>query len=526
MKITCNIRKEKIFLYRVKAMKNRMFKKVLTLMMAAVMLLGCFGLLAGCGEKDPFAGLTDAEYMKAVEKANTADAIDGLTEIYAALGKTDTKVETGAKVDYTITLGDTVIDMLEESYQQNVGSAMDFSFLSKIVMQMEMSAKDNLMKENLAVLLGDKEVVSAVLLIDMAKYVEYMLIPELNDDYIKIDMGEMLEGDITAANLAIRLPEIMAKLPSAKTLETLLNRYNDLVLDNLKDVTRSTVTLEKDDVKQECTAITVKINGTEAKTIAKAVLETAKADQDLKKVVDGLSELAGEDLYPNFQQSITDALNEVNKPDQASDFTDAIELVTYVDKEHNIIGRRLYSSETDEVLLMYYTITEGEKFAFKATVAGVGLTGTGTNKEGVINGSYTVSVGGVSYAFITVENLKATEKEMSGDITLRPSPALLGPINGNNLRFSDEALEIKLTNDSIQMKLMKKNDLLVGLDVKVKEATAGAIEMPSDAVDVNDSQALQNWLSAMDLQALLDNLQAAGVPGELIEMLQGGGVVG
>ena len=130
-------------------MKNRMFKKVLTLMMAAVMLLGCFGLLAGCGEKDPFAGLTDAEYMKAVEKANTADAIDGLTEIYAALGKTDTKVETGAKVDYTITLGDTVIDMLEESYQQNVGSAMDFSFLSKIVMQMEMSAKDNLMKENL-----------------------------------------------------------------------------------------------------------------------------------------------------------------------------------------------------------------------------------------------------------------------------------------------------------------------------------------------------------------------------------------
>ena len=511
-------------------MKNQMFQKFLTLAMAAVMLLGCVGMLAGCsGDKDPFAGLTDAEYMKAVEKANMADAVEGLTAFYGALGKTDTKLETNAKVDYTVQLGDMIIDMLEESYQESMGSAMDFSFLSNIGFQEEITVKGERMKENIALLLNNQKILSATLLMDMINNMEYMQIPELNEDFIQINMNEMAGAGsgMNVADITGRLSEVMKKLPSAETFGAMLNRYIDIFLDNLKNVTRSTVTLEEGDLQQECTAVTVKIYEEDAKAVVKAILETAKADQDLKKAIDAISELADQDLYPDFLQGIEDALAEINEPedDDDDDAMEYIEIVTYVDKEHNIIGREFRSDDAEDVPVVYYTVTSGENFAFKSAAEGFAVTGKGTKKDGKTSATYKLNVGGTDYLTMGVKDLMATEQELTGDIRLEPTAQLLSQMFGSTsgLPFADLALDIKLAADGVQLKVLGNDALIVGMDVKVnvKETADGDISFPSYAVNVNDQETMQEWVNSMDVTAVLNNLKAAGVPQELIDMILG-----
>lgn len=526
-----------------KVMDKKIFTRIMAFGLAALMVLGCVAMLAGC-KKDPYAGVSDAEYIQKVEKENLAGAISSLTEIYGALGKANpgAATEDNSKVEMDIQIGDRIINMLEESYKNATGSEMDFSFLTNLGMDVEMSMKGDLMKYDLTALLNDKKVISATMFMNMAQLVGYFAIPELNEDFVKVDMNAMGgmggstmpdfsgsamapsfgAGSAVMAPTAIikMLPQIMEKLPSEEVFAKLLNRYIDVILANLKNVTRSTVTLEEGGLKQTCTKVSTKIYEADAKEMAKAILNTALTDQELKQAVDGISEIAETDLYPTFKQSIEQFLASINA-DTDLDTENCIELITYVDSDHNIIGREIYGFDRDGAVASYYTITSGEKFAFKAEVQGVALTGNGTEKKGATTATYTLNVAGTNYVTLEVEDFKATETELTGTVRVEPSAQLLSLFFGSTsgVPFADLALELQLATDGITAKMLGNDALIVSIAMKVKEATGGKIELPSDAVDMNNTLAMQNWMANLDVDALLNNLQTAGVPAELIEML-------
>ncbi len=528
-----------------KAMDKKIFVRIMATVLAALMILGCVAMLAGCRKSDPYAGLGDAEYMQKVEKENLKGAVDSLTEIYGALGKVNpgAATEDHSKMEMDIQLGDMIIDMLEESYKNSTGSEMDFDFLANIGMDGEISMKGDLMKENVTLLLGDKKILSTTVFMNMAELVVYFAVPELNEDFVKIDMNAMGgmggtampdfsgstmapsfgAGSAVMAPSAIveMLPQLMEKLPSEEVLETLLNRYIDVILANLKNVTRSAVTLEEGGLKQSCTKVSTKIYLKDATDIVKAVLNTALTDQDLKKVVDGISEIADEDLYPAFKAAIADAIENMDEANIEPDTENYIELITYTDKDHNIIGREIYGLDREGAAVVYYTVTSGDKFAFKAELQGVVLTGSGIEKNGAVTGAYTLEVAGTEYVTLEVKNFKATETTLSGTVRLEPSSQLLRMLFGSTsgVPFADLALEIELANDGYTTKVLGNDELIVSIGVKVKEATGGKIELPSDYVDINNSAAMQQWANNMDLNAVLANLRAAGVPSELMDML-------
>ncbi len=511
--------------------------------LAVLMVLGCVAMLAGC-KKDPYAGISDAEYIQKVEKENLAGAIDGLTEIYGALGKVNpgAATENNSKVEMDIQIGDMIINMLEESFKNNTGSEMDFDFLANIGMDGEISMKGDLMKENVTLLLGDKKIISATVFMNVAEAVMYFAVPELNDDFVKIDMNAMGgmggtampdfsgsamapsygAGSAVMAPTAIleMLPQIMEKLPSEEVFAKLLNRYIDVILANLKNVTRSAATLEEGGLKQTCTKVSTKIYEADAKEMAKAILNTALTDQELKQAVDGISEIAETDLYPAFKQGIEQALASINA-DEDLDTENCIELIAYIDGDHNIIGREIYGFDRDGAVAAYYTVTSGDKFAFKAEVQGIALTGNGTEKKGATTATYTLNVAGTNYVTLEVKDFKATEKELTGTVRIEPSAQLLSLMFGSTsaVPFADLALEIELATDGLTAKVLGNDALIVSIAMKTKEATGGKIELPSDAVDMNNSLAMQNWMANMDVEAVLNNLQTAGVPAELIEML-------
>ena len=543
-----------------------MFTRILALGLAGLMILGCVAMLAGC-KKDPYANLSDAEYMQQVEKDNMVGVIATLTEFYGLLGKTDAAdKQVNSNVDVSIQLGNMIVDMLEESFKNNTGAEMDFSFLSNIGMNMETAMKDNIVQEKLTVLLNNKQVISATMLMDLANSIMFLALPDLNKDFLKIDMDamggmggtvmpdfggseELPDFGMTAggsigiiggaetpdfgAGSAVMdpnaimemLPQIMEKLPSEEVFATLLNRYIDVILANLKNVTRSTVTLEEGGLKQTCTAVSTKIYLADVATIVEKLLDTAKNDQDLKKVIGDISALAGEDLYPAFQQGLEDFRESFNKsfnPEGGNGDADAhIELITYVDKDHNIIGRLLNRHGEDESIFAYCTISSGDKFAFKAEVQGIALTGNGTEKDGKTTATYTLSVSGTEYATLEVKDFKATDKDLTGNISVKPTASLLRLIFGGTspVALADLTLEFQLATDSITTKVLSNNELIVSIGMKTKEATDGTVEMPSGALDADNPLQMQRWMDNTTFDTVLDNLHTAGVPSELIEML-------
>ena len=371
---------------------KKLLRTILSIALVATMILGCVTMLAGCNQggansdkddgkseggndkvnKEQYENLSDEEYMQKLFLNTAKEYVDALTSAYGQLGEFDPNaaLNAGGNLEVSVQVGDYIIDMLEESYASSMGENMSFSFLSKIGLNMDYGINGDLMKSDLALMLSNKKIATVSMIMNMADSIAWLAIPELNDTYIELDMGEMIGmgdigmGDIgmgsaSVVGMAGQISEIMEVLPSEELLNTLITRYMEVVLKELDNVKRETVTLESDGLKQDCTAMTLKVYATDVLDAVKAVLTTAKDDKDLETALEGISELTGEDLYPQLSDMIDyylESLNEVSEEDM--DTETYVELITYINGDHEIIGAELKAPGRVEGDIHFYTVTE------------------------------------------------------------------------------------------------------------------------------------------------------------------------
>ena len=550
-------------------MKNINWKKllrtILSIALVATMILGCVTMLAGCNQegtkdgkedgksegennkvdKEQYENLSDEEYMQKLFLNTAKEFVDELTAAYGQLGNIDPNatISGAANLEVSVQVGDYIIDMLEESYASSTGENMSFSFLSKIGLNMDYGINGDLMKSDLALMLSNKKIATVSMIMNMADSIAWLAIPELNDTYIELDMGEMIGmgdigmGDIgmgsaSVVGMAGQISEIMEVLPSEELLNTLITRYMEVVLKELDNVKRETVTLESDGLKQDCTAMTLTVYPADILDAAKAVLTTAKDDDDLKTALEGISELTGEDVYPQLTEMIDyylEYLDEVSEEDIGTE--NYVELITYINSDHEIIGAAFTVTEVMEDDVHFYTVTEGNTFAFEAIVepAGLEITGSGTNKSGTIDAEYTVNFQGMDYVVLEVEDWKVSGDTVNGTLRIEPTAdaldMMMGDISG--LPFADIALEIKLgqvdaDSGTIELNLLGNDALVVGFVMELKPSSAGSIKEPSNSISATNQEALMNWVAEMDFDTILKNLRNAGVPGDLVDMLEQG----
>lgn len=508
-------------------MKNaKLFKSILSLVMALSLLVGCCTMFVGCQETAneddkaaQYEGLEKEEYLQKLESDNLSTMVDSFTGAYEKLFSATgvTTVSGGAKMDVTLTVGDTILEMLE------TGAGMDMSFLSKINLSMDFAMDEDLEKIKMSLGLNNQQIVSAIMLMNMTDSIMYVALPEMSDEFIKMDMGEMMMPNVITGGVSS--PEMLAALaealPDGDTLNTLLSRYLDLILSGLNNVEQSTETLELEGLSQECTVLTLKIYEEDALKIVKSVLNTAKDDQDLKKVIEnfaqGVEDIGADEAYTDFQEAVTDLLADLEEETEF-DTVNPIVINTYVDKDHNIIGRELIVGSQGELrsYFGYYEITDGDNFAVKidANDGDMTLTGKGTKADGKTNATYDFSVQGTSYATAKVENWT----EDGGTVTVTPNKDLLTSLFGGELPFENLALQIKIA-EGIELNIVDGSDLLLGIALKVAESDGPNVSEPSDAVDGTDSNAMQAWAEKLAVDVILDNLEKAGVPSDLIDAI-------
>lgn len=550
---------------------KKLFTVILAIVMVAALLLGCVACSQPTSDDDDdkkgnsgtnnetnnddnnqnnnnednsakYEGLNDTEYFQELTLDSMEETVTSLAAgvgIYKDLTGA-TMGNFGGTAELELLVGDMLIDMVEEAVFGTADSGMDFSFLSSIGLGMEIDTTEELAQLQVDLELSNTEIVKLLLLVSEESV--WVGAPDLADGFLKADFADL---GIDLDSITASTPSVMGMLPNIipdeKTTATILNRYLELALKEIDNVTRTTETLTLDGLSQEATKLTVKIYEEDALDAVKAVLTAAKTDTDIKKIVedfgdfynDMMAEMYAEydmqfeevDAYAEFTKLIDEALTGL--PAEAEDTENPISLIMYVDDDHNVIGFNLMLPDQTEAIVNYYFVTEGNNFKTIYEVAEeMKITGSGTINNGKLDGTYAITAEGITGLTFELKNVEGNDRDTArGTIIIKPTKDLLSQMDGiDELPFDDIGLQLDMdiTADKydITMKLIGDDAMVVGLALKLATKTPGNIKAPTNTIDVTDYEALMNWVAGIDFDEIIDNLGDAGVPSELLSALE------
>lgn len=105
------------------------------------------------------------------------------------------------------------------------------------------------------------------------------------------------------------LSDITSVIPDGKTVSTLLDRYGNLVIDNMEEGTATEETLSVEGIGEDCTVYEGVVTDDSARSMVEEILTTARDDKEIKGLFDLWNQ--GEDQYASYQSGIDDLLNDI-----------------------------------------------------------------------------------------------------------------------------------------------------------------------------------------------------------------------
>lgn len=511
---------------------------------------------------------SDEAYMSAVESETVETLSDSISKGYGNMITTYKDIINGDKyVSSTISLelGDTVKTLLESAITE---SAMREPGMEEYVdlvdlldgasISMSGGRADDVYKMAMGLGLGGEQIVDLGVIMDLANLKAFMAVPTLSDTYIEISQifEELDVEDLAAVGQAM---DLLDALPSEDVVNKLLKKYIQLALDQFDNVSKDSDTIKVGGIEEKVTVLKTKIGPKDLVKAGKALVKELKKDSDVKNILldlgDAMGALEGQDGYGQMlYDSLIEGLEEAEATlDEYSEYADEADgsyviLTDYVNGSHEIIGRKVsvqYGEEKQE-MLYYATATKGDDFAFVLEVREQKLvSGKGTNKKGIINGTYTIDGAMV---------MGMDPEEESVDlVTIKVSDFDSNGVKENNLkgsftiRLSEEAMQMVIDEAELPSWLTSSISLLdCGLKVDVDLTADGngyckygvfagtetlvAIRMDMKVTDEQvsvpssdktiDMENIEQWLETVDLTKLVQSLVKIGVPEELTDMLE------
>lgn len=506
------------------------------------------------------------DYMEHVEKKTVEQVADMVSDVYGSVaGKAEQKAN-GASLDVHLQMGDSLLSGLMMGM---TGSDldMDLSWLKDIALEIDAATEGDMAKGDIGIGLGSQRILTMSVLWDMAEQAAWIGIPELNDTYLSMDMDEIYEASgMDMADFMDQqenLEKVLEKLPSEEVINELLNKYMAIALSHIDDVEKDTKTVEVDDIEQELTELTAKIHEEDILEMAVDMLETLKDDKQAQELFAVVVEL-GTMMAPSYEMVWNDAMGtyeyvpvteDIDAQEMLEEFIDEgldtledmiddakksnyIKVKTYINNSDEVVGRTISVSGQEEEI-SYITVWDGDEFEFEALLGEVEITGKGSREKGLIEAEYVLNAEGMEVLTLEVSDWDEKQAEagyLCGTLRLAPSDMLLNEIMydldysvASMLSGSDLALEIDLNmteeSSAAGVKLMADRTMLLGVTFSVATSEGEKVSAPANEValivdGMPNEEALQNWILDMDFDALLKNLRAAGVPSDLVGILE------
>ncbi len=497
------------------------------------------------------------EYLAHVEEKEAQEQIDSITDAYGkllgALGtytgtNVSDKVE-GSKEelgDFTIQsqiqfeIGDDVLEMLEPVLA-DAGMDMDLAWLSDIRLTLLSNTTGDLTQADMGIGLGKNSIATLRVLMDMAKGDMYMGVDELSDTYLFLHMEDYTEGvqlpDVGSVQQQIN--ELAALLPGEAKINELLNRYYGIVLENVRDVEKSTEAVEVDGVEQKLNVISCTVTQEDILNIGIAILKDVQGDKELMEALYGIAAYTVVSAEEAVDEAISLALENMDDMLDACEKGNRIELTTYIDNSDNIVGRtiEIRSVDSEKIEISYVTVWSKNEFAFEAEIADmVEITGTGSREKNILEGSFEVEVQGQSVAELELSDYDekaAEEGYLNATLKLTPSEEIMDmiiaevggelPQLGAVLDIAKLSLEVKLasseTSDTVGLRIKAAGATLLGFSITGEKVKPTEVKLPQDTVTLEDQQALQEWIMGMDFDQIIDNLEKADVPDVIMDAI-------
>lgn len=495
--------------------------------------------------------------QKALEE--NSGIMGSLTNLYGtSMGSYGAMEDASFETTISLETGEALTNILDQVVP-SAGTAFSVQELLALAKNAKLSASlltdEDLNQLDLQLELNKEQIITLRALLDLASEEIYVGIPGPNgvsDSYMGIDLEDMgVDMDEFTAAYAegLAMGQKMADmLPAQKELDAMVDKYILLAVKNINKVSEDTETVKADGVEKKVTVYEYTIDEATALQIVRAVLKEAAHDDTLYDVVaafcvyyndymetyyQSMGYVYGYSYYRELDpdelfEQIPDLLEELEDVEPENDGT-AFILKTYVDASGKICGRALEEKESGTEVSMV-TLTKGSKKSFEAKVSSSGimvakLSGTGTEKDGKLTGTYKLTSMGQT---LLVFDLEAFDMNNGlGTIRLSMGKALqeqledtmdadvLSLIGSANIQ-----LEIIMQEDSFDLGLLLGGKKLIKLGCSVKESKAGSVETPDDVIYVYDEFDLQDWVEQVDITPIIDKLEDAGLPQELSDALR------
>ena len=489
-----------------------------------------------------------ASSYKETEKTALANVVSKLPEAWNSYLENYQKACKGTKGTFTLTVEDT-----GRALAGALMGGTDVSWLQSITFDSDITIKDGVEAIVGGLLLNDTKLCDLNFYMDLANMVEYIQIPELSDGYISAP----IEGTVTTSEgVAENSQEIMSTymnalsdlssaLPDSETLGTLLDRYGNIIIDNIEDGSSVEESVSVDGISEDCTAYEGTVSEKAVTAMAEGILTAAKDDAEIKGLFEqwaGASD--GEDQYQQFEDAVADALDSIGSADGEVSEDPVFSSKVWVNADNKIVGREfavIDGAETTPVFT-WKAPSDGDTSALLLEItaedSSLTLTGSGTTSDGLLNGDYIFAIDGTEAADINVENLE-TKPEKAGyyngtlNVTFPVAEADAANTDGESEAASNPlagfGLVINLKSDA------STDSSSIGLTVTTSGAPIATLTISGgygDGVDIpdltsldktydgSDDAAMTEYVANINWDTFLANIKAAGVPDELATQLE------
>ncbi len=367
-------------------------------------------------------------------------------------------------------------------------------------------------------------------------------IPLLSDQAIRLSADDLSERSGALSGLSLPgFDELKKIFPDGGSLGEFLQRYLTAAREAVEEVESASETGRAGEKEFEFTVLTYTLDSAAFEKIGKALVETAKEDDQAKALYEALvvpryravQEAVGEGIevkIPSFGEFLDGLLEKDEDEDGDSE---AIRIRVYVDAYGAICGRSVRIGEEG---FSYFSVKTGderdgsfeitfEKDAEDGKKASKTLTAeySFTEKDGLCTGKATLTSDGEALlTFETEEFGLNEEKKLVGKISLVPSEEILKKLTDGNALIATLLKNVSITADlngspKASVKINNASVVTFALSSK-REALKEAIP----AADGN-GKTISEWArSIAPITAALNvqkTLKEAGVPSSILSRL-------
>lgn len=446
-----------------------------------------------------------SEYYAFIEQKNLDKQIDTFTKCY---GKSLDYFKNGISTDNNLTF----------SISPQFTMMMGLTEIKPISAKFESSTKNGSGNLNGTVSYNDKVLTSLEMLYDMSTSDYYFKVPELSTAYLLMSMQDMMDASAApAANFDYKeymnnISELAnGNLLSEEVLNSMLKKYSSNIYSNIETIEiKKNVEVSASDIKSSYNKLTVTMTDKDIYNMVKSILEDAKSDKDLVKILVALQVLSENE----YNESIDTAINDLKANEATLTNEPLLNMILYVDGNGNIMGREFIIIDNANTSFGYTTTKNGSKMGFDAWVKEndasiIEITADGNVNNDGFTGDSVISFNNFNESYgeptatsfkTALKNVKLVDNKIDGKFTLT-SDALLGMEFVADFKATDKQQDMNI-------KLMAGGMEAVEMLLTSKEVPFKEVQMPPSSVQTfNMSNDMESYIGTADLDGFLANIQ-------------------